>query len=65
MVAGMLAGIFSDLACTELECIELCSALTGAPTSIFLLSAKERIEALRGALDGGADERELFERLCG
>ena len=65
MIAGMLAGIFSDLASAELECIEVCSALTGAPTSIFLLSAKERIEALRAALDGGADERELLEQLCG
>ena len=65
MVAGMLAGIFSDLARADLACIEVCSALTGAPTSVFLLSAKDRIEGLRGALDGGADARELLEQLCG
>jgi uncharacterized protein len=65
MVAGMLAGIFSDLSQAELACIEVCSALTGAPTSVFLLSARERIEALREPLNGGADEQELLEQLCG
>ncbi len=65
MVAGMLAGVFSDLSRASLACIEVSSSLTGGSNSVFLLSASERIEALRPALEGGADERELIELLCG
>lgn len=64
LVAGMFAALFSDLARTDLGCVEVCSVLTGAPTSVFLLSARERITALTDALDGGAGEQELLELLC-
>lgn len=65
LVAGMLAGIFSDLSRQDLSCIEITSALTGADASVFVVSASARIEALRNLVESGATERELLEVLCG
>jgi len=65
LVAGMLAGIFSDLSRQDLACIEITSALTGADASVFLVSAKVRIESLLSGVESGATESELLEVLCG
>lgn len=65
LVAGMLAGVFSDLSRQDLSCIEITSALTGADASVFFVSAQARIEALRSSVESGATERELLEVLCG
>jgi len=64
LVAGMLAGVFSDLARADLAAIEITSTLTGAPASVFLLSARSRIDAVRALVDSGAGEAEVQELLA-
>mgnify|MGYP000036763345 CR=1 FL=1 len=65
LVAGMLAGIFSDLSRQDLSCVEITSELTGASASVFLVSARARIESIQASVESGATERELLEVLCG
>ena len=65
LVAGMLAGIFSDLSRQDLSCIEITSALTGADASVFFVTASARVELLRSGVESGATEAELLEVLCG
>ncbi len=63
MVSGMLAGLLGELARAELASIEISSPLTGAEASVFLISAKARIEALEPMVESGASPDEILRRI--
>lgn len=65
LIAGMLAGFFSEVAGSELDCIEVASPLTGARCTEFLLSGRNRLERIRARLeeDATTESDDLVERI--
>lgn len=63
LIAGMLAGLFGELARTELDCVEIQSALTGGDGSWFVISDKARLAPVEAMLAQGAAVDELLARL--
>ena len=65
LVAGMLQALFERVANCPLGCVQVGHERHGAAggSADFLLSAPERIEALAGALEGGATVDDALARL--
>ncbi len=63
MMAGMLGGLFSEIAREELDGIEVSSPLTGSDSSLFLISSAARVGALEELHEGGFGSDEYERRL--
>jgi predicted hydrocarbon binding protein len=64
MIAGILGGLFSDLAGKELDAIEIACVSKGAPYCEFVISSAGRIVDLEPAVEEGHSSEELLELLC-
>lgn len=64
MMAGMLGGLFSEIARADLDGVEASSPLTGGDGSLFLISSASRIAELEDLQDGGYESDEFERRLC-
>lgn len=64
LIAGMLAGFFSEIAGSDLDCVEVSSPRSGVGHSEFLIAAQGRLDDVDDWLEEGCTEvDELVQRI--
>lgn len=65
MFAGMLAGLFGELAKADLGCTELCSPGAGAESSVFVISSSDRCSHAEAMVEAGSGVEDILASLRG